>query len=72
MNFKYLSAAALAIGIASPAIAQDVAAPSSAATVEAGTTIYGSDGAAIGTVARAEGEGDERRTEPGIRKRQGA
>lgn len=56
MSFKYLSAAALAIGITSPAIAQDVAAPSSAATVEAGTTIYGSDGAAIGTVARAEGE----------------
>ena len=58
MNFKYLSAAAFAIGMASPAVAQDTAAPSAAqpATVETGTTIYGSDGTAIGTVARAEGE----------------
>ena len=58
MNFKYLSAAVFAIGMASPAVAQDAAAPSAAqpATVEAGATIYGSDGTAIGTVARAEGE----------------
>lgn len=58
MNFKYLSAAAVAVALASPAVAQDAAVQSEAqpATVVAGSTIYGSDGAAIGTVARAEGD----------------
>lgn len=58
MKFMYLSAAALAIGMASPAVAQDTATPSDtqSVTVAAGTTIYGSDGATIGTVARAEGD----------------
>lgn len=58
MNFKYLFAAALMTGLASPIAAQDAAAPSAAqpATVTAGTVIYGSDGSAIGTVSRAEGD----------------
>lgn len=58
MNFKYLSAAALSLGMASPAVAQDVATPSDtqSVAVAAGTTIYGSDGRMIGTVARAEGQ----------------
>ena len=56
MAGPYLSAAAAAVALASPAVAQDTAAPSDAqsATITAGSTIYGSDGAAIGTVARAE------------------
>lgn len=58
MTFKYISAAALAIGLASPVVAQEAAAPSAAqpATVTAGTTVYGSDGAQIGTVARTKGD----------------
>ena len=58
MNSKYLFAAAFAIGMASPVVAQDAAAPSGtqSVTVAAGTTIYGSDGAAIGTVSRTEGD----------------
>lgn len=59
MTFKYISAAALAMGLASPIVAQEAAAPSAApsvATVTAGTTVYGSDGAQIGTVARTEGD----------------
>lgn len=58
MKFKYLSAAAVAVALASPAVAQDTAVQSEAqsATIATGSTIYGSDGAAIGTVARAEGD----------------
>lgn len=58
MKFKFPSAAVLAMGMVSPAVAQDGAAPNApqAAAVQTGTTIYGSDGAAIGTVARAEGD----------------
>lgn len=58
MNFKYLFAAALVTGLSSPVAAQDAAAPNTAqpATVSAGTVIYGSDGAVIGTVSRAEGD----------------
>lgn len=57
MTFKYISAAALAMGLASPVVAQEAAATSAAqpATVTAGTTVYGSDGTLIGTVSRAEG-----------------
>lgn len=58
MSFKYLFAATMAVAVASPAVAQDAepSSEASAATVATGTTIYGSDGAAIGTVARAEGD----------------
>lgn len=57
MNLKYIIAASLALGIASPAIAQDASGPGDGqtVTVAAGTTVYGSDGAAIGTVAQASG-----------------
>jgi hypothetical protein len=61
MKYQIAAAAALAFGIAAPALAQDAAAPAAAAPaasaeVAAGTQIYGSDGAAIGTVARVEGD----------------
>lgn len=58
MTFKLLSAAALAVTLSIPAIAQDTAASGIAQSMSlgAGTTIYGSDGAEIGTVARAEGD----------------
>lgn len=68
MKYQIATAAALAFGMATPALAQDVAAPAAPATaapaaaapataeVAAGTQIYGSDGTAIGTVARVEGD----------------
>ena len=60
MRYQIATAAALAFGMAAPAMAQDVAAPAATAPapieVAAGTQILGSDGAAIGTVARIEGD----------------
>jgi len=59
MKYQIATAAALAFGMATPAMAQDAAAPTASspaqAEVAAGTQILGSDGGAIGTVARVEG-----------------
>ena len=57
MKFQILSAA-LAIGLAAPAVAQPGETPAATPeteTVAVGAKIYGSDGAEIGTVARVEG-----------------
>ncbi|OBX18162.1 hypothetical protein A9995_13495 [Erythrobacter sp. QSSC1-22B] len=61
MKYQIATAAALVFGMASPALAQDAAAPAAtvpapAAEVAAGAQVYGSDGTAIGTVARVEGD----------------
>lgn len=61
MKYQIATAAALALGMASPALAQDAAAPAAtapapAAQVAVGTQVYGSDGAAIGAVAQVEGD----------------
>ncbi len=60
MKYQIATAAALAFGMAAPVLAQDPAAPTATAPapieVAAGTQILGSDGAAIGTVARIEGD----------------
>ena len=60
MKYQIATAAALAFGTASPAMAQDTGAPAATAPAPveaaAGTQILGSDGAAIGTVARIEGD----------------
>jgi len=60
MKYQIATAAALAFGMATPALAQDAAGPAATAPAPAevavGTQILGSDGAAIGTVARVEGE----------------
>lgn len=59
MKYQIATAAALAFGMATPALAQDAAAPAATAPaqteVAVGTQIFGSDGAAIGTVAQVEG-----------------
>lgn len=57
MTFQYLSAAAFAIGLASPIAAQDAAAPAATQTADiaVGSIVYGADGGEIGTVLAAEG-----------------
>lgn len=63
MKYQIATAAALAFGVAAPAVAQDAAAPAAtapapaaSAEVAAGSQIYGSDGTVIGTVAQVEGD----------------
>lgn len=67
MKYQIATAAALAFGMASPALAQDAAAPAAPAApaqttsaptadVAAGAQVFGSDGVVIGTVARVEGD----------------
>lgn len=57
MKYAVLSIAVLTGIMGAPVVAQQTAMPSAdqSASVDIGTTIYGSDGTAIGTVARAEG-----------------
>lgn len=60
MKYQIATAAALALGVAAPALAQQPATPAATAPAPAeiavGTQIFGSDGAVIGTVARIEGD----------------
>lgn len=54
MFTRIFLSAALVAGLTQPVVAQEPAEATSA--VQAGATVYGSDGGAIGTVERAEGE----------------